>query len=502
MNKLYKYLLLIIIGALITGEILSCKASSIKKEEGEGKTQASLLAGSWYPADALALKNLISGLLSSTPKIELPSPPIALIVPHAGYQFCGKCAAAGYRTLLGHHYKRVIILAPTHHIYIEGCILPDFDYYETPLGKIKIDKEVCLALQNEQGFKIVKEAYIKENSVEMVLPFLQYVEKEDYQIVPILIGEIRKEGYSGIADKLLHWIDEDTLIITSSDFTHYGPNYGYLPFKEKVKENLAKLDKGAIDKILKLDADGFYKYVEETQDTICGFKPIELLLFLLPPNTQAKLLNYSTSGEVTGDFTNSVSYASIAFMTTQNKLSNEEKKTLLSIARETLKLYLTTGKRLEVDEKKYNITTALKEDRGVFVTLTKKGKLRGCIGYIEGIKPLYQAVIDNAINAAVHDSRFYPVSAEELPDIEIEISAMTPLKRINNIEEIEVGTHGLVIVQGFARGVLLPQVATEYGWDRETFLQHVCLKAGLPPDSWKKEGVELYIFSAEVFGEH
>ncbi|MBI5287054.1 MAG: AmmeMemoRadiSam system protein A [Deltaproteobacteria bacterium] len=179
-------------------------------------------------------------------------------------------------------------------------------------------------------------------------------------------------------------------------------------------------------------------------------------------------------------------------------LSDEEKKLLLRIARETLEFYIRYKKVPPFDVS----SPGLLEKRGAFVSLHKEGELRGCIGVFTSAsdKPLYLTVLDMAIAASTQDPRFLPVGVDELPFIGIEISALTPLKRINDISEIEVGRHGIYIVKGLYRGVLLPQVATEYGWDRETFLDHTCLKAGLPPDSWKGD-VEIYTFEAEVFGE-
>jgi AmmeMemoRadiSam system protein A len=141
----------------------------------------------------------------------------------------------------------------------------------------------------------------------------------------------------------------------------------------------------------------------------------------------------------------------------------------------------------------------LKEKYGVFVTLKKRGDLRGCIGYVEGIKPLQEAVCDMAISAAFHDPRFPAVTEKELKDLEVEISVMSPLKEITSTDEIVIGTHGLVIEKSFNRGLLLPQVATEYNWDRETFLAHTCLKAGLPKEAWQDKDTKILIFAANVF---
>jgi AmmeMemoRadiSam system protein A len=179
-------------------------------------------------------------------------------------------------------------------------------------------------------------------------------------------------------------------------------------------------------------------------------------------------------------------------------LSREERKSLLKLARETIKARLdgTTLPSFEPE------SAVLKERRGAFVTIHKKGRLRGCIGYVEAIKPLHQTVKEMALAAAFQDPRFPPLSSVEFVDIEIEISVMSPVTKTRSADEILVGTHGIIVKRGFQQGLLLPQVATEQGWGRDTFLEHTCYKAGLPGDSWKKPDTEIYMFSAEVFSEN
>jgi len=178
-------------------------------------------------------------------------------------------------------------------------------------------------------------------------------------------------------------------------------------------------------------------------------------------------------------------------------LSDEQKRRLIEVARQSLHAAVAGGPPpdLRTDDPE------LLEPRGAFVTLKRGGQLRGCIGYVEPRVPLIEAVADNARSAALHDPRFTPVAADELPDIELDISALTPLQPVQDVEEIEVGRHGLMISCGPSRGLLLPQVPVEWGWDREEFLAHTCLKAGLPPDAWRQQDTELLCFEAEVFSE-
>ncbi len=176
--------------------------------------------------------------------------------------------------------------------------------------------------------------------------------------------------------------------------------------------------------------------------------------------------------------------------------TTEERKELLKIARDAIEHYLRTGEKIypEVKNEKF------KENRGVFVTLHVNGKLRGCIGYPLPYKPLYEAVVDNAIYAATEDWRFEPIKLEEMKDLNIEISVLTIPRRIENYSDIEIGKHGIIVSKGGNRGLLLPQVPVEQGWGLEEYLSNGCLKAGLSPDEWKR-GVEIEVFEAEIFKE-
>jgi AmmeMemoRadiSam system protein A len=187
------------------------------------------------------------------------------------------------------------------------------------------------------------------------------------------------------------------------------------------------------------------------------------------------------------------------------RLTALDQRRLLEIAREAIEKRLSPGRPEGPPNGREGSSAedsaVLRERRGVFVTLHRSGQLRGCIGYIQGFKPLAQAVGEMALAAAFGDPRFPPVTADELDGLDVEISVLTPLRRISDPSEIHIGEHGLYIVRGALSGLLLPQVATEYGWDRETFLQHTCLKAGLPKTAWQDPDSEIYLFAAQIFGE-
>jgi AmmeMemoRadiSam system protein A len=179
-------------------------------------------------------------------------------------------------------------------------------------------------------------------------------------------------------------------------------------------------------------------------------------------------------------------------------LSTADQQLLLKVARDSIAAHLQGREPVPVKTS----APVLREPRGAFVSLHRHGQLRGCIGYIEAIKPLLQAVQQMAVAAAFQDPRFRPLQADELPDLEIEISVLSPLKLIKSTDEIEVGRDGLYIIRGMYRGLLLPQVATEYHWDRRTFLEQTCRKACLPPDAWQEPGTQIYTFTAQIFAYH
>ncbi len=476
----------------------------------------STLAGSWYSKNPKKLASNIDGYLSKASADKEKKGPLILIQPHAGHVYSGQVAAAGYKLIIGSNPDIIIILAPSHQAYFKGCSISTADYYETPLGRVKIDKKIVKQLRNESLFKTVKNAHIREHSIEIHLPFLQRIFgkrlEKDISIIPILVGNINKKNAKSISDSIINAVSNKKrpLFIISSDFTHYGSRFGYLPFTgSKIKSKIKELDYGAINHILKKDVSGFSDYIDKTGATICGRNPIKIALSLPVKNFSAKIISYDTSGNITGDFSNTVSYASIVFYGNIDKrgknkidtgfnLSPTNKKYLLDLAKKNITSLLEKKKRINVNIK--SVPENCKYETGVFVTLKKKGRLRGCIGYVIGRMPLYKSVIDNSYNAAFKDPRFPALIKEELKDIKIEISVLTIPEQIKSIDEIKVGRDGLIIEKGFRKGLLLPQVPTEWGWNKEEFLIHTCRKAGLPDYAWK-HGAKILRFEAIVFGE-
>lgn len=471
----------------------------------------SRLAGTWYTDDKKSLKKQLLQYIEQADAAGYRGVN-ALILPHAGYQYSGRVAAYGVKQIKGNQYSRVIILGPTHRYNMANTVnVPPYTHYKTPLGEIKLDTEFIKKFAGSYFVTQYSEVHLNEHSVQIEIPLLQ-VALGDFLLVPVVVGQLTTYSACEIAKKLLSLIDEKTLIIVSSDFCHYGSNYGYVPFTENIEENINKLDMEAFEYIRKKDVYGFAGYLEETGSTICGRDPISVFLAMANPRMELHLGSYDTSGAMTGDFTNSVSYFSIictggwdntgnpAIKQEKKELSDSDKKNLLTLARKTLEYYLKQKKHPDPDELGIVITSAMNQVMGGFVTLHKHSILRGCIGDIFPQRPLYRVVMDQAVNAAVNDSRFTPVQEEELKDIELEISALTPPYPVSSYKEIIPGRHGIVLSKHGHSAVFLPQVASEQGWDLETTLTRLSLKAGLPQDSWKK-GAQFLIFEAIVFSE-
>ena len=459
------------------------------------------VAGVFYPADKEVLTKQVDGFLSNAQKSDIKGKIIALVAPHAGYEYSGQVAAYSFKQLEGSDFKKIIVISPSHYVSFDGMSVYSKGAFETPLGIIKIDEELANKIMaKDKRFIFYPEAHQKEHAIEVELPFLQRIYKDkDFKIVPITMGSSAGDDIKILSDALYNVMNKDTLLIISVDLSHYYPY-----------DTAVKLDTNAINSIEKLDGQKMMEDINSHNAEIdAPIAVLGMIMFANRSGAKASLIKYANSGDVTGDKSRVVGYSSIIVYIPEDSekkgemimkeeyLNKEEKKKLMEIA----KLSVTeavTGKRQFLP----NVTEErLKENCGAFVTLKENGQLRGCIGYIQAVKPLFETIKDVAKSAAVNDYRFNPVTQEELGKLEYEISVLTPLKRIKDINEIEVGKHGLVMKRGFDSGLLLPQVATEYNWDRETFLKETCRKAGLPQDAWKDKATEIYTFSAEVFGE-
>jgi len=485
--------------------------SSEKPAEPTRVVLRSSLAGSWYSNNPGELKKQFDAFFEKA-QPETIENVIALILPHAGYRWSGQTAAFGLKTT-GKKYKRIVVIGPSHRTAMEEIIsVPRATHFETPLGQIPLDTEFIEKLLKFPMVQNVPQAHQSENSIEMELPILQYCQ-EDFKLVPIVAGQCSLEATEKAGAILRSLVDGDTLVVASSDFVHYGRAHLYVPFTENIPEQIKELDMGAYQHIANLDAKGFLEYRRKTGATICGSVPIAILLSMMSEPSKAHLIKYTISGELTGDFSNSVSYMSIAFsgvwvkpaeielQANNSELTEEDKKQLLLLARKTMVYALQNRRVPEASDLEITINDAMRPVRAAFVTLKKNSQLRGCIGDIFPRQPLYKSVIMNAINACVNDRRFVPVSQDELKDITIEISALTVPAPIASPDKIRIGIDGVVLNKDRHSAVFLPQVAPEQGWDVNQMLTQLSLKARLPADAWK-QSASFLVFQAEVFGEN
>ncbi len=466
-----------------------------------------VFAGQFYPSDKAKLENNLTGMFASAEHKKIGTSVLAIIVPHAGYVFSGTIAASAYnQTNEQKIYENVFIITASHHEYFKGASIYSVGNCETPLGEVPVNLALAKELiDKHEIFSYVPEAHYSEHSLEVQLPFIQHKFKKGYKIIPIVIGSQSKEDCNILASALLPYFNDKNLFIISSDFSHY-PDY----------DDAVALDKQTAKAILANNTEQFTKLIFESGNKTvpglatraCGWSAILTLMYLTKSQADYKytLIDYANSGEsIYGDKDRVVGYNAITvemnhIKKSENSFSLEanDKKVLLELARTTIETYTSSNEVMELNPANYSKT--LKTDCGAFVTLNKNHQLRGCIGRFDASEPLYLIVQQMAIAAATQDSRFLPVNKGELKDLEIEISVLSPMRKINSVDEIILGKHGIYIVKGSRNGTFLPQVATETGWTLEEFLGHCSRdKAGLGWDGWKE--ADIYVYEAIVFSE-
>ncbi len=455
--------------------------------EAQGLRKA-VWAGAFYDKDGDILSAQIADFLKNVKDLPpLAGEPQALICPHAGYTYSGQTAAYAYSLVQGKSYETVVIIGPSHRHGFDGCSIYSKGGFETPLGVAEVDSDLAERIAAKTGFFYISAAHKEEHSIEVQVPFIQKV-LPGAKIVPIVMGYPTRKTISSLAEGLAEAVEaKKTLIIASTDLSHYLS-----------KEEARATDSQTISLIQKVETATLINKLSRGENFMCGGGPVVSTLLAMKKRGQPRvdLLHYSDSSRFGGPIVGYLAAAVIPKGSPPQELSlsPEEKKELLRLARQAVQEFVEEDKILEYKTDNPNMLA----ERGAFVTLKKEGRLRGCIGFIEPVLPLYETVISAAIYAATQDTRFKPVREEELRDLEVEISVLTPLQKIEDPRSIQVGKHGLVIAMGSKKGLLLPQVAAENRWRAETFLRQTCLKAGLPADAWKK-GAEIFVFEAIVF---
>lgn len=437
------------------------------------------VSGSFYPQDPEKLSGMIREYLDAVNVFEA-NRPLGLISPHAGYVYSGPTAAYGYRQLEGRDYETVIVLAASHRVGFEGVSIANVSHYETPLGLIPLSpKAVGLRESGVAGFNA--KAHVGEHSLEVQLPFLQEV-LGSFHLVPIITGDVNPQW---LAERLIPLIDDMTLVVASTDLSHYESYEKALELDGKCVNDITGMDSKAV-----------------AGDKLCGKAPVLALMEVARrkgwSNTE---LDYRNSGDTAGSRDRVVGYTSIAF---HDGLNGNEEEYLLKLARNTLQTYLSTGETPKVDEDE--LTPRLKEVRGCFVTYNKNHELRGCIGHILPSEPLYKCVIQNAVSAAVRDGRFPPVTAGEAGEIEIEVSVLTQPQELDFtgpedlLGKLVPLRDGVIVENGYRSATYLPQVWGQIP-GKQDFLSNLCRKSGSSRGCWRESGVRVSTYQAQVFSE-
>ena len=436
------------------------------------KVRPASCAGYWYSNNPQKLSAEIKNYLSKAEKIN--SRVKAVIVPHAGYMYSGEVAAHSFKQL-DEKIKKVIILGTAHRYPLRGANVIDYEYYDSPLGRVKVSEDVKTLLREKNVVSVI-EADEEEHSIEIEIPFLQN-HLGDFSILPVIVGRIDTEEFSELLEK---YLDDETVIVASVDLSHFH-NY----------EAATRLDNHSIKSILTLNEEAI-----EDSEIDSPYAIMSLLMLAKKKGWKTKLLCYKNSGDVTGDNNSVVGYASIVFYEPETKFSKSDREFLERLSGEAVDTYIRTGKAPVVR----SVPGNLREKLACFVTIYSNGDLRGCIGTIQPYDELYKSVIENAISAATRDSRFNPVRESELSKLEYEVSVLTLPKEIqfSTREELfsQIKGKGVIIEKEYFRSTYLPQVWEHFA-DEDEFLSSLCRKAGLSGNDWKtlsRSGIKYQVY--------
>jgi AmmeMemoRadiSam system protein B/AmmeMemoRadiSam system protein A len=468
-------------------------------------------AGQFYPSDPAKLKLAIQLFLKDAPDKPAENP-VAILVPHAGYVFAGQIYADAYRQVMGRQYDVVVILGVNHTTGgFSGVSLGDYSAFRTPLGDVAVDEGVTSELLAEsKDCTRSHGVQVSEHSIEVQLPFIQYLYPKA-KIVPVVIHPPDFKMCTRFGQALGKVLkNRRALIVISSDLSHFPDSRDGARADRQTLMSIAKLDLNQFASLMQvLDAPNLETRACGEAAIIAGITAARAL-----GAGRAVVEGYANSGDVAvGDQSRTVGYGAVLFTggnspsdtsildrpappSSATTLQTSEKKALLTFARETIRRYLTT----ETVPLARGFSARMDFPQGVFVTLNKHGQLRGCIGHIPPDYELSKNVGAMAIQAAFNDPRFQPVALQELKDLEIEISVLTPLKPISTPEEIVVGRDGVLMYESGRSAVFLPQVAPENKWGRTEMLDNLCLKAGLASGCWKRNA-RFEVFQADVFSE-
>jgi len=479
--------------------------SNSQNKMGNPSDRRPAVAGQFYPADSAELRKELDSLFAQAIPRQ-GSEVRAIITPHAGYVFSGGVAASAFNQIdTTKDYQTIFVIGSSHKEYFNGAAIYVDGNFITPLGTVEVDTALGKKLISENSFfSNYNEAHKTEHSLEVQLPFLQYKLRKPFRIVPIVIGTDDANVCKKVTHALAPYFTEDNLFVISTDFSHY-PRYADALTVDRMTAQA--IESNSPKKLLEVLSSNAKLPVSNLLTSLCGWSSVLSLLYITEKHPELKIstIEYKNSGDSKpyGDSSRVVGYTAMTVTNTveaksEFSLTAIDKAKLLEISRMTLESFIKKGDVPEVDSTE--LSPALKAQCGAFVSLHKNGRLRGCIGQFTAHKPLYLIIQDMTLASATQDSRFQKVTTAELSEIEIEISVLSPMQKIQSIDEITMGKHGIYITKGNYSGTFLPQVATETGWTKEEFLGHCSEdKAGLGWNDWKD--ADIYVYTAIVFGE-
>jgi AmmeMemoRadiSam system protein B/AmmeMemoRadiSam system protein A len=475
--------------------VLLMSAAGLTADSG---VRPSALAGTWYPASPDALSASIERYLDQSEAPPVDGRPVAVIVPHAGHKYSGAVAAKAFRAVADMDVETVIMIGPSHRFRFSGASINQ-QTYQTPLGSIQVDLKTARAIDRAADSLILSrpDVHGPEHCLEIELPFIQTLWPEA-EIVPVLMGAQDWDTCRELADAVAQAAaGKKTLLLASTDLSHFH-----------TADQAEKMDRRLIEAVEAFSTETVHQKLASGRVEACGGGPMVTVMMAAQKlgADRAQVLEYAHSGMVTGDDDRVVGYVSVVLTDAEGgsrtgtgpraSALTPDQQRLLAIAREAM-VCAASNRDYQLPS---DLPEGLESPRGAFVTIKKNGALRGCIGRIVADRPLAQVVADMARAAALEDPRFPALTAEECGDVRLEISVLTPFEPVVDLTEVRVGRDGLIVRRGSNQGLLLPQVPVELGWDRETFLNQTCGKAGMGPQCWKF-GAAVYRFTAEVFGE-
>jgi len=525
---------------------LGCKSQGA--DQGREVREPSV-AGSFYPASPAELEQLVEKYIEEAAASEIKGRPVALLVPHAGYVFSGAVTATALKTIAGLDLDTVYVIGTAHHAGRSGALTWPGGAFRTPLGEYPVDfLAVSELIRKCPDIRSWPTAWPREHSVEVVIPFLQKLAPRA-KLVPLLMGECSGRECQSVARAVARQAAErQAIIIASADLSHYPSWQDAIRVDRAMIAGMLSMEPENLDRI---NQEWMSRGIDQLACTMCGLSAVKTIIMAgkkLGAN-QAQLLQYINSGDISRDKSRVVGYAAMVFFQSSDSVLTEARPVspgdsgeellpsrqaaLLDMARSAIVQTMEKGqpvnmlaanspafkpgmKRDSNNDFRQIISNSplfragelntenppewLLEKRAIFVTLKTGSRLRGCIGMTEPRLPLCQAITQMACAAAFQDTRFRPLTSQELPGIDIEISILSPLRRVQDANKIIMGKHGVVVRSEGRSGLFLPQVAEETGWSREKFLNELCSqKAGLSKGAWQDPKTELYTFTVQSF---